>query len=306
MPLDAESVATGRGSVLLWATLKEIRPQQWLKNFLVFVPIITSGDYASIAVWEYALLAFAAFSATASGVYVVNDLLDLEADRNHPRKRLRPLASGAMPLVEAYVLAPLLFALGAVLALWAGILVYVVIYAVCSLAYSAKLKEFPLVDVFLLAGLYSVRLYAGGIATGHEVSLWLFAFSCFLFLSLAIIKRVTELKELHERGDDQPQRRGYKTGDLLILSAFGTNAAFVSSMILALYVQSDVIVAAGRNPQILWAIVPLMLFWQCRLWLATGRGYMTDDPIVYTLKDWVSVLVGAALLLTMIASHLYA
>jgi 4-hydroxybenzoate polyprenyltransferase len=306
MTIYADGVAGGRGSTLLWATLKEIRPQQWLKNLLVFVPIITSGDYTHIAVWEYGLLAFAAFSATASGVYVVNDLLDLEADRAHPRKRERPLASGAMPLTEAYLLAPLLFAIGAMLALAAGILTYVVIYAVCSLAYSAKLKEMPLVDVFLLAGLYSVRLYAGGVATGHEVSLWLFAFSCFLFLSLAIVKRVTELKELHQRGREKAKRRGYKTGDLLILSAFGTNAAFVSSMILALYVQSDAIVATGRNPQVLWAIVPLMLFWQCRLWLATARGYMADDPIVYTMKDWVSVLVGGALLLTMILSHLYA
>jgi len=306
MATYAEQAVGVRGSGILWATFKEIRPQQWLKNLLVFVPIITSGDYASVSVWEYALLAFAAFSATASGVYVVNDLLDLEADRNHPRKRLRPLASGAMPLAEAYILAPLLFALGAVLALAAGILFYVAVYAVCSLAYSAKLKELPLVDVFLLAGLYSVRLYAGGIATGHEVSLWLFAFSCFLFLALAIIKRVTELKDLLERGDDKAERRGYKTGDLVILSAFGTNASFVSSMILALYVQSDVIVGTGRSPQALWVIVPLMLFWQCRLWLATARGYMTDDPIVYTLKDWVSVLVGTGLVLAMVASHVYA
>jgi 4-hydroxybenzoate polyprenyltransferase len=304
--LTYSPTAAARGPSLIVAALKEFRPQQWVKNFLVFVPILTSGDYASAQTWASALVAFLAFCATSSGVYIVNDLMDLEADRNHPRKRLRPLASGALPIGAAYALAPLLFAIGATLALMAGILPFVVLYAACSIAYSAKFKEMPLIDVFLLAGLYSVRLYAGGIATGHDVSLWLFAFSCFLFLGLAIMKRVTELNDLKRRGGDKITRRGYGTGDILILCAFGTNASFVSSMILALYVQSDVILAAGRNPLILWLIVPLMLFWQCRLWLATAREYMTDDPIVYTLKDWVSVLVGTGLLSVMIASHLYA
>jgi 4-hydroxybenzoate polyprenyltransferase len=284
------------------AALKEIRPRQWLKNLLVFVPIVTAGSYADLAVWENAILAFAAFCATASGIYVVNDLLDLEADRAHPRKRYRPLASGAMPVSWAYVMAPSLFLIGGGLALWTGILPYVIMYAVCSTAYSAKLKEMPLVDVFLLAGLYSLRLYAGGIATGNTVSLWLFAFSCFLFLGLAIIKRIAELEDLRRRGEDKAARRGYGTGDILILGAFGTNASFVSSMILALYVQSDAVASAGRDQELLWVIVPLMLFWQCRLWLATARGYMSDDPIVYTMKDWVSVLVGVALIATMVLS----
>jgi 4-hydroxybenzoate polyprenyltransferase len=309
--MSIDQIAERRPSVL-FAILQEIRPHQWVKNFLVFVPILTAGLYTDLKVWEAAIITFAAFSMAASGIYIINDLLDIEADRKHPRKRYRPLASGAMPLSAAYILAPLLLLSGAGLALAAGVLPYVIMYAVCSFAYSAKFKEMPLVDVFLLAGLYSVRLYAGGIATGNEVSLWLFAFSCFLFLALAIIKRIAELDDLRRRiGEDETQdeklaRRGYGTNDILILGAFGTSASFVSSMILALYVQSDALMHTGRNPHALWLIVPLMLFWQCRLWLATARGYMTDDPIIYAMKDWVSVLVGIALTVTMVMSFTFA
>jgi 4-hydroxybenzoate polyprenyltransferase len=246
-----------------------------------------------------------AFSAAASGIYIINDLMDLEADRKHPRKRHRPLASGAMSVGLALIVAPILFAVASALAWSAGVLPYVVIYAVCSFAYSAKFKEMPLVDVFMLAGLYSVRLYAGGIATGNQVSLWLFAFSCFLFLALAIIKRVAELDDLRKRMGEPTEkaaRRGYGPHDIPILGAFGVCSTFVSSAILAIFVQSDAIQHTGRDPHSLWLVVPLMLFWQCRLWLATARGYMTDDPIIYAAKDWVSVLVGVALLVAMVVN----
>jgi 4-hydroxybenzoate polyprenyltransferase len=304
--MSISSTFAASRSQVVFATLRELRPHQWVKNFLVFVPIVTAGIYDEIAVWEAAIIAFMAFSAAASGVYIINDLMDLEADRKHPRKCRRPLASGAMPVGLALIIAPVLFAVAGALAWAAGVLTYVVIYAVCSFAYSAKFKEMPLVDVFMLAGLYSVRLYAGGIATGNEVSLWLFAFSCFLFLALAIIKRIAELGDLCKRiGEvttEKPARRGYSPNDILILGAFGVCSTFVSSAILAIFVQSGAIEHTGRDPRSLWLVVPLMLFWQCRLWLATARGYMTDDPIIYAAKDWVSVLVGVALVATMVVN----
>jgi 4-hydroxybenzoate polyprenyltransferase len=158
----------------------------------------------------------------------------------------------------------------------------------------------PLVDVFLLAALYSIRLYAGGVATLHEVSLWLMAFSGFLFLALALMKRVTELGDLRARGGVYISRRGYNVSDQQILTSFGTASSFVSATVLALYVQSDAAAALGHDQRVLWAVVPLLLFWQLRLWLATARGYMPDDPIVYTAKDWVSALVAASLIGTVI------
>jgi 4-hydroxybenzoate polyprenyltransferase len=299
MIAHVECVFDHRPSVL-HAALKEIRPQQWLKNLLVFVPIVTSGDVLNLSTWTGGLIAFAAFCAAASGVYLVNDLLDLDADRRHPRKRMRPLASGALPITYALVIAPALFLIAALFATYAGILPLVVGYAALSIAYSARLKMLPLVDVFVLGALYTIRLYAGGLATEHPVSLWLLAFSGFLFLGLALMKRVVELRDEKERGGDKLARRGYVAGDIAILAAFGTASTFISSMVLALYVSSD---WAARMPTYnayaLWATVPLLLFWQCRLWLASARGYMTDDPIVFTARDWVSALVAGGLLIAM-------
>ncbi len=287
----------------LKAVIKEIRPQQWLKNMLVFVPILTSGDLFNWTAWIAAAVTFGAFCLIASSIYMVNDLLDLDADRAHPRKRRRPLASGAMPVAWALALVPMMLLAGSALALWAGVLGYVLGYAVMSIAYSARFKEMPLVDVFLLAALYSIRLYAGGVATIHEVSLWLMAFSGFLFLALAMMKRVTELSDLRSRGGVFVSRRGYNVSDQQILTSFGTASSFVSALVLALYVQSDAAMALGSNQHALWAIVPLLLFWQLRLWLATARGYMPDDPIVYTAKDWVSALVAASLMGTLVFAH---
>jgi 4-hydroxybenzoate polyprenyltransferase len=159
-----------------------------------------------------------------------------------------------------------------------------------SLAYSFYFKAQPLVDVFLLAGLYTVRLIGGGVATGYQVSLWLLAFSSFLFLSLAIVKRVAELQELARREQRKAAGRGYRAGDVPILQAMGMAATFVTSLVLALYVQAEISVGA-RGPTLSWAIVPLMLFWQCRIWLATARGRMHHDPIVFAARDWVSWLV---------------
>jgi 4-hydroxybenzoate polyprenyltransferase len=209
-----------------------------------------------------------------------------------------------MPLLAGLGLAPVLLLLGGAAALASGAPVFVLLYALLNFSYSLKLKEMPLVDLFTLAGLHTLRLFAGGQATGHPVSSWLLAFSSFLFLSLVIIKRVAELSGMRREGNAHPTRRAYEADDLNLLQAMGMGASFASSVVLALYVQSDVILRLHyTRPLRLWAIVPLMLFWQCRMWLSTTRGYMRDDPIVYAARDWVSWLVGIGLVATILLAR---
>jgi 4-hydroxybenzoate polyprenyltransferase/phosphoserine phosphatase len=300
-PVEAE-FAVGAPS---WrAALRAMRPHQWVKNLLVLVPMVTAHTLTHSAEWGAALGIFAAFCATASAVYIVNDLVDLAADRRHPSKRRRPFASGALSLPVGVALAAALFAAGLSLAAVVDAVHLVLIYAAASLAYSLALKEFPLVDVFMLAGLYTLRVLAGGVATGHPVSLWLLAFSGFFFLSLSLIKRTEELMTVAaSNGERVAARRGYFAGDLPIVQMFGCASAFASAAILALFVGSNAAFANYGSPEFLWGIVPLILFWQCRLWLATIRGHMHEDPIVYAAHDWVSWLVaGAVLLMVTVAS----
>ncbi|HWD60146.1 MAG TPA: UbiA family prenyltransferase [Stellaceae bacterium] len=290
------------------ALLRAIRPHQWVKNLLVFVPIVTARAVGDIHGWLIALAMFVAFSLTASGIYLINDLCDLAADRQHPKKCARPFASGALPLHIGLIAAPLLLLAGACVGAAAGTLPVLAVYALMSLAYSFYLKSLPLIDVFLLAGLYTVRLIGGGLASGYTVSLWLLAFSSFLFLSLAIVKRVAELQALARRERRGPARledaggrvhrrvagRGYLASDAHALELMGVAASFVTSLVLALYVQSEIMPLGDHRPTLAWGIVPLILFWQCRLWLVTLRGEMHHDPIVYAARDWVSWVVTIA------------
>jgi 4-hydroxybenzoate polyprenyltransferase len=275
-----------------------MQPYQWVKNALCLVPPVAATDFQSLTSWAGALLVAVAFCLVASAIYLVNDISDLAADRAHPRKRRRPFASGALPLAAGLVLSPLLLLAGGVLAWSAGALAPVLIYVVLSLAYNIWLKEQPLIDVFVLSALYTIRLFGGGEASGHPVSLWLLGFSSFLFLSLAFIKRVSELQAMRVAGvgaGGRPVRRGYMVEDLAILQVCGCAATFSSAIVLALYVQSAAASLAYANPAMLFAVIPLLLFWQCRLWLSTARGYMHDDPIVYAARDWVSWAVFGSL-----------
>lgn len=284
----------GSEGLPLRAVAKAVRPHQWLKNALCLVPPIASADFG-LAAWAGALTAMVAFSLMASGIYVVNDLCDLEADRAHPRKKRRPFASGALSLRTGAIMAPLLILGGATLGWVAGILPILLAYAVASIAYSLALKEQPLVDVFMLAGLYTIRLFGGGEASGHPVSLWLLSFSGFIFLSLALVKRVAELDRLAKANKRKVSRRGYTVEDASILRGFGSSASFASSVVLLLYIQSEVAARTYASPSVLWGCVPLLLLWQCRLWISTTRGYMDDDPIVYAARDWVSWAIFACL-----------
>ena len=278
------------------ALLRAMRPHQWVKNILVFLPIFTANALSDRASWIGGILAFLAFSATASGIYLVNDLLDLSADRAHPRKRLRPFAAGTAPLPAGIALAGVLLVLGIGLGWRAGIPLVVPIYAATSLAYSMRLKREPLVDVFVLAMLYTIRLIGGGEATGHTLSLWLLAFASFLFLSLALIKRVAEAMDSADRSAAVLKGRGYEPGDLTILQLFGVCSAFASSLVLALFVQNETTAGRFMSPNLLWGIVPLVLLWNCRMWLSTARGYMHHDPIMYAARDWVTWAIGLATL----------
>jgi 4-hydroxybenzoate polyprenyltransferase len=278
-----------------------LRPYQWVKNLLVFVPIVTAHATGVASDWLAAAGAFIAFCATASAIYLLNDLSDLVSDRSHPRKRLRPIASGALPVPTVLLLVAILLALGFAFAALSSMLVVICMYAALSLAYSIKLKELPLVDLFVLAALYTLRLIGGGEATGHFVSLWLLAFSGFLFLSLASLKRVAELIDIEATGG-RLLRRGYETKDAAILTTFGCCASFASCIVLALFVQEQAKLNQYDSPELLWGIVPLILFWQCRLWLSTVRGYMQDDPIVYASGDWVSWIVAILVLMILAAA----
>jgi len=283
--------------------LRAMRPHQWVKNLLVFVPIFTANAMADWRSWAGGIMAFVAFCAVASSIYLVNDLLDLAADRAHPHKRYRPFAAGTAPLPAGIGLSALLLLAGGLFAWLGGVLTVVLAYAVISLSYSLWLKRQPLVDVFALAGLYTVRLIGGGEATGHSLSLWLLAFASFLFLSLALVKRVAEVMESASRSSASVSGRGYGPDDLMILELFGVCSTFASSLVLALYVQYETTSGRFASPGLLWCIVPLVLLWNCRMWLSTARGYMHHDPILYAARDWVSWTIVGAMVLVVTAAR---
>jgi len=291
-------------SPLLRTWFRALRPHQWAKNVLVFVPIVPGRRVGDLEVWWRAGAAFVALSLVASALYLLNDFVDLEADRRHPVKRLRPFASGELPVPAGLVLGLAALSSGAAVALMAGVLWQVGVYAAGSAIYSLGVKRFPLVDVFLLAFLYTVRVFVGGEATGIVVSVWLFGFSVFLFLGLATMKRAGELSLAGaDAGETAVAGRSYSTADLPFVGAVGVAASFAAAVVLALYVQSAVAVRDYPESVWLWGLVPVVLFWQLRLWLATSRGYMHSDPVIYALRDRVTWLVAlCCLFLTLVAA----
>jgi 4-hydroxybenzoate polyprenyltransferase/phosphoserine phosphatase len=301
MPVEAELPRPGGTARAL---VKALRPYQWVKNLLIFVPLVTAHALADLVAWRQALLAMLAFSLVASAIYIVNDISDLDSDRRHARKRRRPFASGAAPIHAAFALAPALGLVGFLLGIAAGILPVLLLYALISVSYSMRLKQLPLVDMFILATLYTIRLYAGGEATGYHVSLWLLAFSSFLFLALAAVKRAAEILPLEKQGGAGPSslsRRGYTAEDGPFILVLGVASSFVSTLVLALYVQNDWFYREKEwSAQIMYLIVPLLLFWQCRLWLSTTRGKMDDDPMIFAAKDYVSRLTAICLFIVFV------
>jgi 4-hydroxybenzoate polyprenyltransferase/phosphoserine phosphatase len=268
-------------------TLRLIRVHQWAKNVLVFVPLIAAhriGDLPSVL---DAVRAFFAFSFMASSIYIFNDFLDVEADRAHPRKRNRPFASGAMPFPQGFLLLGGLFvaALGLAASVSAWFLGVIVLYFIVTKAYSLGLKRIPIVDIFVLSFLYTIRILGGGVATGVTISHWLAAFSGFFFLGLGMAKRYIEILEASGRAQSAIRGRGYQIADAEIISNLGICAGFASTIVLALYVSSPEVAGLYRNPHLLWGICGLEIFWISYAWLVAHRGEMHDDPLVFALKD---------------------
>ncbi len=292
--------------------LRAIRIQQWVKNMLLFVPIITAHEVLNPeAVWA-GILAFVSFGACASATYLINDLLDLEADRHHHKKKNRPFAAGTIDVQRGLlvVVVLLLAGLGLALLLPVGFQLSLVAYLVATLLYSLALKRVASLDVILLAGLYTLRIIAGGFATGIQLSFWLLAFSMFIFLSLALVKRVAELVEVRKRDAASNQTSGklrgreYATEDIAVLQSLGSSSGYLAVLVLALYINSEEVFTLYRGPEFLWLIAPLLLLWITRLWVVTARGYMDEDPIFYAVKDpetWATILI---VLLIMTASTL--
>jgi len=278
------------------ALLKSIRVHQWLKNVLIAVPLILNHEYANAQLVLAAIAAFFSFSFLASTVYVVNDISDLANDRHHPRKRLRPLASGAVSIpVACFTAAALLLASVALASLlppdfWAVL----VFYAVITTVYTFVLKRKLLVDVFTLASLYTVRIVAGAAATGVELSFWLLAFSIFFFLSLALVKRYVELNELAEDAGTRLKGRSYVGSDKDMIGQAGVASAFSAAMVLALYVDSTEVASMYHQPALLWPLCPLILYMLLRIWILARRSQMHEDPVVFIMRDWRSQLTTVA------------
>jgi 4-hydroxybenzoate polyprenyltransferase len=275
--------------------MKATRVHQWAKNVLLFAPLLLSHKVTPGSIVA-AVAAFFCFSFIASANYLVNDMLDIENDRRHPSKRLRPFAAGDLAVSMGAILAFALFGAAITLlpllprafGLWLGF------YIVATMSYSLYLKRVAVVDVLLLSGLYTLRLLAGGAATGTEISQWLAGFSSFLFLSLAMVKRFSEIENLRERGVATTYGRGYQVADMEQIRSFGTASAYAAVVVFMLYIARPDVTGLYRHASRLWLIVPLLIYWLNRVWLLASRGELDEDPLVFAMRDWMSLAVGAA------------
>jgi len=283
---------------------KALRMHQWAKNLLLFVPLLTAfsflpDDLATMA------LAFLCFSIAASSTYIANDLWDLANDRRHPRKRLRPFASGALPITSGVAAAVLL--MGAAFSLAStintGFMAMLLAYVILTTAYSWWLKERVLLDVLMLSVLYTLRILTGSVAVGIHTTSWLLAFSLFVFLSLALVKRCSELQLLQERGQASAHGRDYHVVDLAVLWPMGLASALAAVVVLGLYINAPETEARYASPVLLWGLAGLMIYWLGRLWIKTARGQMDDDPVLYALKDRGSRLVVLAMVVVAVCAH---
>lgn len=270
---------------------KELRIYQWLKNLLLFLPILLAHEFELILYFDL-FIAFIAFSLTASSVYIFNDLLDLESDRSHPEKKNRPLASGKLSIITGFFLFPVLLIVSFTFAYFFGdieLFIFLSIYFAVTTAYSVALKKIYILDLVILSSLYTLRLVAGGVIVDIPLSSWLINFSIFLFLSLASLKRYTEV--LKSKEDTTKFGRGYRRKDANIISIAGIASGFISLLIFALYLNSPQVLELYKYPDILIGIIPLLVYWLLRLWIKSERGIMSSDPIAFTFTDKASYIV---------------
>jgi 4-hydroxybenzoate polyprenyltransferase len=301
-----------------WA--KALRIHQWAKNVLLFFPLLLAHTWAPGLI-AAACVAFLSFGLCASATYIINDLLDLDADRQHPRKRRRPFASGDLSAISGVFVSGLFLVSSAVLAISVPYIIraispslpfippfqinflgWLCVYLVTTLAYSLRLKRAVLVDVIVLSGLYTIRILAGSAATGIAVSTWLASFSIFFFLSLAFVKRFAELENLVARGGSSAKGRGYNVTDIEQLRSFGSASGYASVVVLTLYISNLDAAQLYQHTNRLWLLVPVLLLWISRLWLQASRGQLDEDPVVYAITDKRSLLLGVIVALIILSA----
>lgn len=291
--IKIEAVFSIESKGILRSLVRNMRLHQWAKNSLLFVPVILATSQP-LAAWLNVVLGFFAFSLTASSIYIINDLFDLEADRKHPKKRNRPFASAVLPIPVGIMAVPILLGSAAIMA-WQVNLMFsllLVVYVILTTAYSIILKLRALIDVFTLAMLYTLRIIAGVFAANIVVSHWLLAFSVFFFLSFAFAKRYSELRNLAEAGDLSATTRGYMVSDLPIISLFGVTSSYLAIMVMIMYIHDLQANRMYSEPMWLWGISVVMLYWVSRVWLKAYRGLMDEDPVLFAMRDRVSYMVA--------------
>jgi 4-hydroxybenzoate polyprenyltransferase len=285
--------------------LKAIRLHQWVKNALIFIPLITSHKFTELPLFLACVIAFIAFGLCASATYLINDLSDLDSDRKHSKKRLRPLARGTLSIHSGFVIIVLLLTAAVICALMVNLLFFLVLcgYTAITLGYSFWFKRLQTVDIVVLASLYTIRIIAGGAAISVVPTFWLLTFSMFVFLCLAIIKRISELIKKNQDhiqsavGGDAAKisGRGYYTSDIDILRSLATSSGLVSILVFAMYIDSSDVALLYNFPQALWLVCPVFAYWVMRILIMTSRGEVDEDPITFALKDTRSWFAGAAI-----------
>lgn len=311
LPPPAVAAGAQQGNVFanrrprLKTWIRAMRPHQWVKNLLVFAPTLLNHRL-DVGILKSLILTFFAFSFVSSATYINNDLFDLAADRQHPRKSKRPLASGELSVSRGISLSFFLLVSGFFLGALVGLPLEVCLvgYLCLTSLYSSFLKGKPVIDVIALASLYTLRLYSGGVVSGSHVSPWLFQFSIFLFISLAFIKRYSELRRLFHEGQEAAPGRNYRSSDLSIISQAGLTAGLMAGLVLALYVNGAEIQKLYPNHEALWGLCPLFVYWISRAWLVAHRGNMNEDPIVWAFRDRVSYIVGFLMFVSMLLASI--
>jgi 4-hydroxybenzoate polyprenyltransferase len=287
------------------AIFTAMRPHQWSKNLLVFVSIMIAQRYSEVDLLVATILAFVAFCLCSSSVYLINDLLDLPADRKHSEKRHRPFASGQVSLLQGLLAIPVLLLLSIIIALIVGPMFFAALlcYFMITLSYSFYFKRLAILDVLTLAVLYTLRILAGAAVAGEMPSVWLVSFSMFLFTSLAMAKRYAELKSLELEAGESARGRDYRITDLPVIAQFGVASGYISTLVMALYIDSSDVADIYHNQHVMWLLCLLLMYWIGRIWLLASRGELHQDPVVFATRDRISYVVFVLGLLTLLAAR---
>jgi 4-hydroxybenzoate polyprenyltransferase len=289
----------GKKHDFLKIMIKEMRVYQWVKNLLIFLPVLLAHEFSGL-LYLHSLIAFISFSFSASAIYIVNDLFDLESDRCHPTKCKRPISNGDMKIFDSFKIILLLIITSlfiAIIFLPLNFVLLLLAYLILTGFYSFKLKKIYILDIITLASLYTLRIGAGSIATNVFISEWLAAFSLFFFVSLAAVKRFTELKNLIQTTEKKVKGRGYQTDDIQIIQTYGVSSGLISVLVLVLYINSPKIIQLYSIPALLYLIIPLFLYWILRVWFLAHRGELNEDPILFAVTDKTSYIIGVLTML---------